>query len=142
MLRYIVMAAARQARACDSFQRAGCDALAWQSRTVQAATSTSPPAPSTGSAILREFDADPKAAAKTVSGLPEAHRARIVEALLAEQDPPGTAKYLNTLFKDADLNSDGRLCVYVLPLNTLAQCPHDAELAFSTRNCVQCTFIK
>lgn len=61
--------------------------------------------------LQSEFQRDPEKAAAAVGALSDTNKAEILKALAGGQGAPvGSIKYLNSLFKSADLNQDGRLC--------------------------------
>lgn len=60
--------------------------------------------------LKTEFERDPEKAAAAVGSLSEEHKAEVLRALGSSQAPVGSIKYLNSLFKSADLNQDGKLC--------------------------------
>lgn len=60
--------------------------------------------------IQIEFDRDPEKAAAALGSLSEANKAEVLRALGSSQAPVVSIKYLNSLFKSADLNQDGKLC--------------------------------
>jgi hypothetical protein len=57
-----------------------------------------------------EFARDAEVAAATIAALPEEHRTRILHKMSNHLAPPGSVRYLNTLFREVDTNNDGLLC--------------------------------
>ena len=64
---------------------------------------------SLASVILDEFRRDPNQAAASIAALPEAVRVEMLQALTKDMATPGSVKYISTLLRDADCNSDGVL---------------------------------
>eukprot|EP00892_Ulva_mutabilis_P008577 jgi/Ulvmu1/6091/UM027_0069.1 len=68
-----------------------------------------PPSTSFTSLIIAEFQRDPEQAAASVAALPEAVRAKMLQAIAREMAAPGSVRYISNLLQQSDHNQDGVL---------------------------------